>query len=306
MAMERVGLFMERKFSFQRMNKNLLLRLPLVYSPFLQRNLSPNLAIHEPFVFYPYYRNIRISRDATRAVAISYSSMGELVLRVWDLVSGDLLEEHTISWEDTGDFGPVFEIAISPDNQQAALLNDQGMIFGFNLADGRVVNKVEDYVNNTSTPLWLEYDPSGKNVYYVFKDVSSQGIQSVGLNSASWQEASVHDTLITPYFPWTKGVFSPQLSSSGYKFGYFTGGKTVAAMDYSTLATRFEIKRADPISAFAFSPDGSKVVMAGTEPTELEVWKVDTIKTPEQTFRTPSKLWGVAVTFEWRIFLWNR
>jgi WD40 repeat protein len=74
------------------------------------------------------------------------------------------------------------------------------------------------------------------------------------------------------------------------------GSKTVAAMDYSTLAQRFEIKRADSISAFAFSPDGSKVVMAGTEPTELEVWKVDTIKAPEQSFRTPSKLWSVAVT----------
>ena len=263
---------------------------------FSAEDLSPQVAIHEPFGLYPYNRNIRISRDGTQAVATSYSTEGDLVLRVWELSNGDLLDEFIIPIDETGEFGYVFEIAISPDNQDAVLLDDKGMILAVNLTDGSVVMKNEDYVNNTGTPLWLEYDPSGKNIYYVFRDVSSQGIQSVGLNSTSWQEASVHDTLITPYFPWTKGVFSPQLSSSGYNFGYFTGGKTVAAMDYSTLATRFEIKRADPISAFAFSTDGSKVVMAGTKPTELEVWKVDTIKAPEQTFRTPSTLWSVAVT----------
>jgi WD40 repeat protein len=263
---------------------------------FSTEDLSPKLTIHEPIGYYPYYRNIRISRDGTQAITTSHSSTGELVLRIWNLSSGDLLNEYTVDQSQTDDFGIVFEIAISPDNQQAVLLNDKGMIMVISLADGSVVKKIVDYVNNTSAPLWLEFDPTGKYAYYVFRDVSSLGIQSVGLNSTSWQEASVHDTLITPYFPWTKGVFSPQLSSSGYKFGYFTGGKTVAAMDYSTLATRFEIRRTDPISAFAFSPDGSKVVMAGTEPTQLEVWKVDTIKAPEQTFRTPSKLWSVAVT----------
>ena len=200
--------------------------------------------------------------------------------------------------DETGEFGYVYEIAVSPDNQQTVLLDDKGMILAVNLANGTVVKKIEDYINNTQTPLWLEYDPDGKYVYYIFRDVSSMGVQSAGLNSTSWQEASLHDALIIPYFPWKIGVFSPKLSTTGYKFGYFTsyGSKTVAAMDYSTLAPRFEIRRTDSISAFAFSPDGSKVVMAGTEPTELEVWKVDTIKAPEQTFRTPNKLWSVAVT----------
>jgi len=256
---------------------------------FSAEDLSPKLAIHKP-------GNIWISRDSTQAVAVSYSSMGELILKVWDLASGDLLDEYTIPLDETTEFRSAMEIAISPDNQQAALLDDQGMILVINLSDGTVVKRIEDYVNNTSTPLWLEFDPTGKSAYYVFRDVSSMGIQSAGLNTTSWQEASLHDTLVIPYFPWTIGVFSPQLSSSGYKFGYFTGGKTVAAMDYSTLATRFEIRRTDPISAFAFSPDGSKVAMAGTEPTQLEVWKVDTIKAPEQTFRIPNKLWSVAVT----------
>ncbi len=265
---------------------------------FSTEDLSPNLAIPEPMGLYPYYRNIRIARDSTQAVAASYSSIGELVLRVWDLASGDLLNEYTFTIDETAEFGTVMEIAVSPDNRQAALLDDKGRILVVNLIDGTVVKQIEDYINNTQTPLWLEYDPDGKNVYYGFRDVTSQGIQSVGLNSTSWQEVSSYDTLVNPYFPWKIGVFSPQLSGSGYKFGYFTnnGSNTVAAMDYSTLATRFDIRRTDPISAFAFSPDGSKVVMAGTEPTELEVWKVDTIDSPEQTFRTPGKLWSVAVT----------
>jgi len=262
---------------------------------FSAEDLSPILAIQEPTGFYPYYRNIRISRDSTQAVAVLISSTGELVLRVLDLASGELLHEYTIAADEITDFRSVLEIAISSDNQQAALLDDKGMILAVNLADGKVIKKVGDYVNNTQTPLWLEYDSTGKHAYYIFRDVSSQGIQSVGLNGTSWQEVSVHDTL-TDYFPWTKGVFSPQLSGSGYKFGYFTAGKSVAAMDYSTLAQRFEIQRNDPISALSFSPDGSKVAMAGTNPTQLEVWKVDTIKTPEQIFNAPNKLWSVAVT----------
>ena len=63
---------------------------------FSAEDLSPQLAIHEPFGLYPYYRNIRISRDGTQAVAAAYSSMGDLVLRVWDLATGDLLNEYTI------------------------------------------------------------------------------------------------------------------------------------------------------------------------------------------------------------------
>jgi WD40 repeat protein len=262
---------------------------------FSAKDLSPILAIHEPVGNNRYNRNIRISRDGTQAVATSYSSAGELVLRVWDLATGELLNEYTIASDETADFRSVLEIAISPDNQQVALLDDKGMILAINLADGKDIKRVEDYVNNTQTPLWMDFDPVGKNVYYVFQDVTGMGVQSVGLNSKSWQEISIHDSL-TDYFPWKKGVFSPKLSGSGYKFGYFTGFNIVAAMDYSTLAQRFEIRRIDPVSALAFSPDGSKVVMAGTNPPQLEVWKVDTLKTPEQTYRAPGKLWSVAVS----------
>jgi WD40 repeat protein len=265
---------------------------------FSTADLSPKLAIHEPIEANLYERNIRISHDGTQAVSTSNSSTGELVLRVWDLVTGELLKEYTISMEDMTGFYSVMEIAISPDHQQAALLDGKGMILAINLADGKLVKKIEDYINNTSTPLWLEFDSTGKNAYYVFRDVSSQGIQSVGLNTTSWLESSIESTLVVPYFPWKYGVFSPKRSNSGYNFGYFTnyGSKTVAAMDYTTLAQRFKIPRNDYITSFAFSQDGSKVVMAGSEPIDLEVWTVDTLKAPEESFRTSRELWGVAVT----------
>jgi WD40 repeat protein len=192
--------FYKKEIQLSADEKNLIVTTSAGIFTFSAEDLSPQVAIHEPFGLYPYYRNIRISRDGTQAVATSYSTMGDLVLRVWDLVTGDLLDEYTFSLDETGEFGSVYEIAVSPDNQQAALLDEKGSILAVNLTDGSVVTKNEDYINNTSTPLWLEYDPDGKYVYYVFRDVSSMGVQSAGLNSTSWQEASIHDALIIPYF----------------------------------------------------------------------------------------------------------
>ncbi len=63
---------------------------------FSAQDLSPQVAIHEPFGMYPYYRNIRISRDGTQAVATSYSTEGDLILKVWELANGDLINEFTI------------------------------------------------------------------------------------------------------------------------------------------------------------------------------------------------------------------
>ncbi len=263
---------------------------------FSAQDLSPQVVIHEPFGMYPYYRNIRISRDGTQAVVFTFLPTGEKVLRVWDLTTGDLLNEYTID-EETSNFGYVMEIAISLDNQHAVLVDEEGMILVLNLADGTVVIEIEDYVNNTMTPMWLEFDSNGKNVYYIFTDITSLGIQSVGINSTSWQEASIHSDK-KENFPWVVGVFSPQLSSSGYEFGYFTklNSETIAAVDYTTFGPRFKIDRTDRVYALAFSPDGAKVAMAGTNPAQLEVWKVDTIKAPEEIFNAPKKLWSVAVT----------
>ena len=277
--------------------KNLIVTTTAGIFIFSADDLSPKLAIHEPFGNFHYYQNIRVSRDGTKAVATSMSSMGELALRLWDIASGSLLGEHTIAQDEASGFGPVMEVSVSPDNKVAVLVDQKGIILVVNLVDGTVIKKIEDYVNNTSVPLWMEFDSTGKRAYYIFQDVSLQGVQSVKLNTASWEESSIHTAKISPYFPWKFGVFSPKPSGSGFEFGYFTvfRGDTVAAMDYTTLAQRFKIPRGNRISAFAFSPDGSKVAMAGTKPTDLEIWMVDSIKEPEQTFRTSSNLWSVAV-----------
>jgi len=106
-------------------------------------------------------------------------------------------------------------------------------------------------------------------------------------------------------FPWRDGAaFSPVISDTGFKFGYFTnwGSKTVEAWDYSTFGKRFSIRRSDAISAIAFSPDGQQVVMGGTNPTQLENWSVDTTESPQGTFPVESQLWSVAAASDGETF----
>lgn len=241
--------------------------------------------------------NIGISRDGNLAVVLSRSLDDfSLVYRLWDLISGVTLGEFEVKGMDTLEGFWTSGLQITPDNKKAIVLQDNGTIWALNLASGEVESLNEDYVNNTQNPLWLEIDPEGNYVYYVFRDIG-YGVQSAKLNSVSLMESSLA-TSKRDYFPWTRGAFSPILSASGYQFGYFTdaGSRTVAAMDYSTLNQRFKIKRTDPVSAITFSPDGSMVLMAGTGPTQLELWKVDTLEAPEESIPVASRLWTAALS----------
>jgi WD40 repeat protein len=260
-------------------------------------DLSLLISIYTPtnLLVYPYHRGVRISRDGTLAVGFSLDANYRTNLKLWDLSTGGLLSQVPLEAQTTKDTLSIIDFDLSPDNQQVAAVSEDGTILVIHLPDGKVEKVLEQYVNNTQTPLWIEFDPIAKNAYYIFQDVAA-GVQSYGLNSTSWQEVSYADA-DTIDFPWEAGAFAPLLSKpAGFRWGYFTrrGSRTIAAWEYSTFGKRFEIKRQDPISAIAFSPDGKWVVMGGTNPSQLEVWAVETVKAPQQTFPATRPLWAVA------------
>jgi WD40 repeat protein len=264
---------------------------------FSVEDLSPKLEIKIP-------GGARISRDGTIAVSVFENQNFDGILRVWDLDSGNMLDEFVVvPADDLNISGYIKEILITPDNKQCALLFNNGTIRVVNLETGEIVKDIEDYVNNTQAPTFFEADPEGEFVYYIFKDLNSD-TQSVKLDRHTWQEVSI----AAAYLPGV-GAFSPIRSSSGFVFGYFPlnydypDPTIILATDYSTLAKRFEFSHgADKVSAMSFSPDGSTVVIAGENPPELEVWTVDTLKGPEQKFSVPSELWNVAASSDGKSF----
>lgn len=266
---------------------------------FSAEDLSLLVSIYIPtnLLAYPYHRGIRVSRDGTLAAGFPLDADFRTSLKLWDLSTGSLLLEAPLEVQTTEDSLSIVDFDLSPDNQQLAAVSEAGTILVIHLPDGKVEKVLEQYVNNTQTPLWLEFDPIGKNAYYIFRDVSSSGVQSYGLNSTSWDEVSFADA-DTSDFPWESGAFAPLLTKpAGFLYGYFTrpGSRSIEAWEYSTFGKRFEIKRQDPISAIAFSPDGQSVVMGGTNPPQLEVWVAETIKAPQQTFPVTRPLWALAV-----------
>lgn len=262
-------------------------------------DLNPLLSIYSPSPRpgYPLFRHIRVSRDGSLAAAISLNTDYLPTLKFWDLVTGSLLGEYPLESQAGDDAMVIADLDISPDKTQVVLVSQNGFIQVVNVADGRILKTLDQYVNNTQTPLWVEFDPLGKNAYYIFQDAAA-GVQCFGLSSASWTEVS-YEVADTSDFPWSVGVFAPLLSKPArFKWGYFTsrGSRTISAWDYSTFGKRFDIKRKDPISAIAFSPDSQWVVMGGTNPAQLEVWAIDTVKAPQQTFALTTPLWAVAVS----------
>jgi WD40 repeat protein len=272
---------------------------------FSAEDLSLLISIYTPInlLAYPYHRGIRVSRDGALAAGFFLDADFRTNLKLWDLSTGSLLGQVPLEVKTTKDTLSIIDFDLSPDNQQVAAVSEDGTILAIHLPDGKVEKVLEQYVNNTQTPLWIEFDPIAKNAYYIFQDVAA-GVQSYGLNSTSWQEVSYADA-DTIDFPWDTGAFAPLLSKpAGFRWGYFTrrGSRTIAAWDYSTFGKRFEIKRQDPISALAFSPNGQWVVMGGTNPAQLEVWAVETVKAPQQTFPTARPLWAVAAASDGQSF----
>ena len=261
-------------------------------------DLSPLLSIYSPTLrpMYPLFRHIRISRDGSLAAAISLNTDHFPTIKFWDLVTGRLLGEYPLESQAGDDAMIIADLDISPDKTQVVLVSKNGFIQVVNVADGRILKTLDQYINNTLTPLWIEFDPLGKNAYYIFQDVAT-GVQCFGLSSVSWKEVS-YEVIDVLMFPWDVGAFAPLLSKpAGFKWGYFTsrGSREISAWDYSTFGNRFDINRKDPISALAFSPDSQWVVMGATKPAQLEVWAIDTVKAPQQTFALTTPLWAAAV-----------
>ena len=257
-------------------------------------------AIYEPTQQsgYPLRRHMRVSQDGSLAAGFSINTDYILTIKFWDTSTGSLLAEYALESETGDDLLNMVDFAISPDNTRVAAVSDNGTILIINVSDGKIVETIDQYVNNTLTPLWIEFDPIGKNAYYIFQDVSFTGVQSYGLSSTSWDEVSFADA-DTIDFPWDAGAFAPLLSKpAGFRWGYFTrwGSRTVQAWEYSTFGKRFEIKRQDPISAIAFSPDGQWIIMGGTNPAQLEAWAVETVEAPQATFPVARPLWAVAAS----------
>lgn len=266
---------------------------------FSAADLRLETSIYTPIdlLAYPYRRGVRISRDGSLAAGFFFDADYRTTLKVWDLSTGSLLTEVPLEVQTANDSLSLVDFDFSPDNQQLAAVNEDGTLLVIRLPDGQVEKVLEQYVNNTHTPLWLEFDPIGKNAYYIFRDVSHTGVQSYGLNSTSWEEVSFADADTTD-FPWETGAFAPLLTKpAGYRYGYFTraGSQSVEAWEYATFGKRFEIQRQDPISALAISPDGQWVAMSGIEPLQVEIWAAETIKAPAQTFPVPQRVWALAV-----------
>ena len=273
---------------------------------FSAADLSPLLSIYDPTQQpgFPLYRRIRISRDGSLAAGLSLNAEYLRTLKFWDLSTGSLLAEYPLQSGTGVDTLNIADFAISPDNSQVVAVSEKGLILVINVSDGKILKTLDQYINNTQTPLWIEYDPIGKNVYYLFQDVSFTGVQTHGLNSVSWEEVS-NEAADTNDFPWLVGAFAPKLSKpAGFRWGYFTmwGSHTVSAWDYSSFGKRFDIKRQDAISSIAFSPDGQWVVMGSTDPAQLEVWPVDTVKAPAQTFAVAKPLWALAAASDGQTF----
>ena len=273
---------------------------------FSAADLSPLLSIYEPTQQpgFPLYRRIRISRDGSLAAGLSLNASYLRTIKFWDLSTGSLLAEYPLQTDTGAETLNIADFAISPDNSQVVAVSEKGLILVINVSDGKILKTLDQYVNNTQTPLWIEFDPIGKNVYYLFQDISFTGVQTHALNSVAWEEVSTEVTDIDN-FPWLAGAFAPQLSKpAGFRWGYFTrwGSHTVSAWDYSSFGKRFDIKRQDAISSIAFSPNGQWVVMGGTDPAQLEVWPMDTVKAPMQTFAIAKPLWALAAASDGQTF----
>ncbi len=261
-------------------------------------DLSPLLSIYSPTLRpgYPLYRHIRISRDGTLAAALSLNADYYPTVKMWDLNTGSLLGEYALDSTAGDDANVIADFDISPDKTQITFVSKNGFIQVISAADGRPIKTIDQYINNTQDPLWLEYDPTGKNVHTLFLDVTTTAVQTHALDTVNWQEVS-QAAADTTDFPWTAAAFAPVLSKpANFKWGYFTrwGSRTIQAWEYTRFDKRFDIKRKDAISAISFSPDGQRVVMGGTAPAQLEVWAVDTVKAPLQTFPLTSPLWAAA------------
>lgn len=255
----------------------------------------------------PYAQRIRISRDATLA-ATTGLAWGEeqnfAAIKLWDLTSGELINTYLVEAFDQYDqLEHIMSVAISPDNQRLAAVFKGGTIFLINVADGEKI-AIDRYVQITDTPLFLEFDPTGERLYYIFRDTSAVVLRSYGLDSLTGEQVS-SAAADTSYASWRLGAVSPVLNESGRPFGYFTlrFPDVIDLWEFDpVIQRRFRIERQDRMSAIAFSNNGEWIAVGGTDPVEMEVWALNETAGPRMTFPADRMLWAVAAASDGQRF----
>lgn len=255
----------------------------------------------------PYARRVRISRDATLAATtglIPGEEENTGGIRLWDLASGELINKFEVEAYDQYDqLEYLMSVDISPDNQRLAAVFEGGTIVLISIADGETV-VIDRYVGITETPLFLEFDPTGEKLYYIFRDVSAVTLRSVALDSLTGEQVS-SATAHTDFASWTLGAMSPVLNQAGRPFGYFTRRfpDVIDLWEFDPAIQRaFRIERQDRMSAISFSNNGEWIAVGGSSPVQLEVWALNETAGPRMTFPADSVLWAVAAASDGQRF----
>ncbi len=251
----------------------------------------------------PYAQRIRVSRDAALAATTGLvwtEDESAAAIRLWDLTSGELVNEYLVkAYDEFNQLEYLVTVAISPDNQRLAAVFEGGTIALISIPDGETI-VIDRYVGITERPLFLEFDPTGERLYYIFVDTSIDDMRSYGLDSLTGEQVS--SAVLAGGFRY--GAVSPVPNDAGRPFGYFTRfyRDVMDLWDIATLQRAFRIERQDRLSAINFSSSGEWIAVGGMSPIELEVWALNETAGPRMTFPADSMLWAVAAASDGQRF----
>jgi WD40 repeat protein len=228
-----------------------------------------------------------VSQDGTLAVFFDYDGA-----RVWDLESGERIGGFPYAADE------VFALAaVSLDNSLLALAYSSGEVDIVRLPDGEPVTRISQYVGTVGQVKDLVFEPSGKQLYFLFRDIDV-GLQSVGFDTTSWAVKAFH-FVDTTEFNYGYGVFAPTRSGgTGYRYGYFMSGWSgeIRVVDYETFGPRFDIPLKSPASTIGISNNSQWIAIGNAYNDQVEIWKEEQVRGPTLTFPGHGNLvWGTAV-----------
>jgi WD40 repeat protein len=244
-----------------------------------------------------YRRRIRVAADGSLAAMLALQEDYQKTVQLWDLTSGEQLRACPLPPGDDGYAMDVADLALSPDNTRLVVVSEEGLILVLDTASCEILETIERYMNNLEQVRWLEYEPSGENVYLTYQDVGISGIHTYGLDSQTWEETSQALENLSN-FGSEVAAFAPKPSTTGYTWGFFarSGASRINAWDYTNFGKRFSIDLPAGLSAMTFTPDSQWLVVGSINPPRLEVWPAESTQGPRSTFEVERPLWAVAGT----------